>query len=140
MGVSQLLGRAGRVQRIAEGDEAGQPRPAPSGREKPAAPRCVAIRPPIDLPPSSRRATGAAWRGHRPVCHGGKARLEHRRAVGDLAALVDVGEVERDDVDAARGQTGRHRRHERMMLPGPGAVGQHQESRPEETPVVPEAA
>ena len=73
---------------------------------------------------------GRGLGGHRPVCHGGKARLQRRCAVGDLAALVDVGEVERHHVDAARGETGRHRRHERMMLPGPGAVGQHQQSRP----------
>jgi hypothetical protein len=55
--------------------------------------------------------------------HGGPKRLfQHRWPVGHLAADGHIGEVERHDVDAQRGQPLGVAPHEGADLAGPGAV------------------
>ena len=46
--------------------------------------------------------------------------------IGSAAAVLDVGKIERDRIDAARRKPGREAHQERALLPRAGAVRQHQ--------------
>ena len=52
--------------------------------------------------------------------------LEHRRPIRDPPALLGVEKIERDDVDAQRGQRARKIDHERAALSRAGTVPQNQ--------------
>ncbi len=83
------------------------------------------MRPPIDLPPMKNLAspTPLPRRGDDLL----ERLLEHRRPIGDLAALTHVRKVEGHDVDTASREPLRHRRHERMLLSGAGPVREHEQ-------------
>src|SRR5688572_25297582 len=57
-----------------------------------------------------------------------KRLLEHRCTIRGLAPLLHIGEVERHHGDAAVGEPFRIAGHERMKLPGAGAVREHKKS------------
>ena len=93
----------------------------------PRAPRCVAMRPPIDLPPMKTRVrplAAARSRVHASTCS--KAASSTGARSGHLAPRVHVGEVEGHDVDAAGRDGLGDPDHERVVLAGAGAVGEQQ--------------
>ena len=108
------IARAGRAG-AADSRAARCPRADPA---RPSAAMCVAIRPPIDLPPMN---SAPPSRSDRTACdHRGVARLERRPPIGNAPALLGIKEIERDGVDAKRREGGGERGHEaRCRCPAP---------------------
>ncbi len=91
------------------------------------APRCVAMRPPIDLPPMNS-FDALTWRcSTAPTTARRNASSSTGARSGVLRRCLHVGKVERHDRDAARGQAARVVGHERMKMTGAGAVREHEQ-------------
>src|SRR5229473_428244 len=57
---------------------------------------------------------------------GAVASFQLRAWIGNATAVLDIGKIERDRIDAARREPGREAHQERAFLPGAGAVRQHE--------------
>jgi len=116
----QLLGSAGRMQRIAEQHHAGDAeRFGVIGRCEmrgdAASHRLAADEHRVAAEMPTRRVDGSAV-----------ARIEHVGPVRKPAALLGVQKVESHDVDAACGEPPREVDHERAVLSGAGAVREYE--------------
>jgi hypothetical protein len=125
---AMLLRLAGRVQRVAERNRSGQLRPLPATRDEARGGQVRGHAAAHRFAADEEAMAGELVPRRGRVHHPGEARLEQGRAIGHLAALVHVVEVEGDDVDAAGREARGDSRHEWVVLPGAGAVGQHQQA------------
>jgi hypothetical protein len=118
--VAQLVRPARRVQRIPkQHDSIDGQRPIRRGhvRRDTSAHR---------LATDEQMLVGARDRFARARDHLRIAHLEHRLTIGNPAALLHVGKIEREDIDAERRECLRERHHERAALSDAGAVSENQ--------------
>ena len=118
---AELLGLAGRVQWVAQAHEAGDARLAV---RREVGRHAGAERLSADEERRQRRALAAASADVRDDSpHAG---LQHVGTVRQLAASLGVRKVEGHHQDALVRETRRHADHERVLLVGARAVGQHE--------------
>ena len=122
---------AGWLARAGAADSRGRPGRRSARRDRPARPPGARPSvPPIDLPP----ITSARSSSHPLVPHRGNhlaiAGLELWRRVGHLRAPLHVGKVEGHRRQPACREPARAAHHERMVLPRPCAMREHQQRRP----------